>query len=176
MPSNHTYNFREKGYKGTAVVGQNIQWTRPSSIAEALKPGPDTNGQPYFADEQTLLDYAVAQLNIRKGHAVQAAALGKNKDEEGNAIPAVTDLAGLAKIGQSTVAERLTRRTGQPSQKDRAEKLTKVENKIRSKIETYTPEQLAFAVEAEIITQADMDAELARRGQGAAATGKRAAK
>lgn len=66
-------------YAGKPHQGAKVSCTLPSTIDEALKPGPDTNGKPYFPSQDAILSAAIAQLRIAKGHAANATALEEGK-------------------------------------------------------------------------------------------------
>lgn len=165
MPRTHEYT-PQKGYEGTPIHGQKLTWTVPTSIQEALRPGPDTDGQPYFADEATLLAAAVNQLNILKGHTVQKATKpSKTKDEDGNEVtqePEIRTRADAERIGRATVMRPSNRKRGE-SVKAVAQKAKQIQSKVLANLGEYSPDKLRFLVEIEQITQEQMDAELARR-------------
>lgn len=165
MPRTHTYTAK-KGYEGTPLFEKDVTWTAPTSIAEALKPGPDTNGQPYFADEATLVAAAVNQLNILKGHTIQKGTKpSKSKDDAGNEVtvaPTVKSVADAERVGRETVMRPSTRKRGE-NVKAVATKAREVSSKVSQGLPTFSADKIAFLVELGQLSQADADAEMARR-------------
>lgn len=167
--SSHEYTMK-KGYEKSPLHGKTVTWTKPSTLAEATAPGTDTNGKPYFPDEAAVVAAAVAQLNIKKGHAIKAALEPTGKPGEEGYEPGITTLDEATKIGRETVASTKTRTRGAGAVvKAAATKQAKVEEKVKANLTSYDKNKLAFLVEIEQITQAEMDAELARRATAKAA-------
>lgn len=159
----HTYTCA-KGY-AEKYKGREISWPVPESVAEAIESGE-------FKDEKTLVRYAVAQLNIRKGHAIQAATVETVKDADGkdtgklvNADLSVKDMEKIARETRATGDERV--RAG-GNQKVRAEKFATAKTKAAEKIKTATPEQIALMRELGLIDEADAAANGAKSAAPAA--------
>lgn len=145
----HTYTCA-KGY-ADKYKSREISWPVPESVAEAVESGE-------FKDEKTLVRYAVAQLNIRKGHAIQAATVETVKDAEGkdtgklvNADLSVKDMEKIARETRATGDERV--RAG-GNQKVRAEKFATAKTKAAEKIKTATPEQIQLMRDLGLIDEA----------------------
>lgn len=113
----HTYTCN-KGY-AEEYKGREVSWQVPQTVEEAVSSGE-------FKDEATLVAYAVAQLNIRKGHAIQDATKalvgGEGPDKDSLANPHMT-VADMEKVAASTKADGVRQRTGGGSQKVKAQAL-----------------------------------------------------
>lgn len=135
----HTYTCN-KGY-AEKYKNREVSWPVPETAAEAIESGE-------FKDERTLVRYAVAQLNIRKGHAIQDATVATVKDAEGkdtgklvNADLSLRDMEKIARDTKATGDERV--RAG-GNQKVRAEKYSTTKQKAAAAAKSATPEQLAI--------------------------------
>src|SRR5436853_1899395 len=95
----HTYTCA-KGY-AEKYKGREVSWPVPESVTEAIESGE-------FKDEKPLVRYAVAQLNIRKGHAIQDATVATVKDAEGKdtgkLVSPDLSLKDMEKIARDTKA------------------------------------------------------------------------
>lgn len=129
----HTYTAA-KGY-ADKYKKREISWPVPETLAEAVESGE-------FKDEKTVVRYAVAQLNIRKGHAIQAATVEENEDKTLK-FPdlSVKDMEKIARETRATGDERV--RAG-GNQKVRAEKYATTKSKAIEAAKTATPEQIAL--------------------------------
>lgn len=115
----HTYTCN-KGY-ADEYKGREVSWQVPQTVEEAISSGE-------FKDEATIVAYATAQLNIRKGHAIQAAT--KEENEDGTLKNPHLSVADMEKIAADTKADGVTRtRSGGGSQKAKAEKLDTAKQK-----------------------------------------------
>lgn len=164
-----TKSFKmQKGYEGTALHGQTVTWSVPTTVQEALAAGPDTNGKPYFESEAALVATAVAQLNIKKGHAIS----GKLESlKEGETL----SLADAEQIARVTVqGERAPRGEGGGA-KAKKELGAKVQ-KATADLTTKSDAALEVFLSEGLITQEAYDAEKARRQAAQPQTARRAAK
>lgn len=108
----HTYTCN-KGY-ADSYKGREVSWQVPETVEEAISSGE-------FKDEKTLVAYAVAQLNIRKGHAIQDAT---KEEKDGKLVNPSLSVADMEKIAADTKADGVRNaRSGGGSQKAKAEKL-----------------------------------------------------
>jgi Arc/MetJ-type ribon-helix-helix transcriptional regulator len=146
----HTYTAA-KGY-AEKYKGREISWPVPESVTEAVESGE-------FKDEKTLVRYAVAQLNIRKGHAIQAATVETVKDAEGKDTGklvspdlSVKDMEKIARETRATGDERI--RAG-GNQKVRAEKFATAKQKAAERAKNATPEQLAILRDLGLLDEAE---------------------
>lgn len=154
----HTYTCA-KGY-AEQYKNREVKWQVPETVAESVASGE-------FPDEKTLVRYATAQLNIKKGHAIQDATQELAKDAEGKAIagklarPNLTlaDMEKIAADTKATATERSAKGTG--GQKAQAKQFQTIQDKARKMAETATPEKLAMLLELGSIDQATHDARLA---------------
>lgn len=162
----HTYTCN-KGY-AEQYKGREVSWDVPETVEEAIKSGE-------FADEKTLVRYAVAQLNIKKGHAIQDAT--QEKDKEGKLVnPSMTlaDMEKIARDTKATLSERSAPGTG--GVKGKAKKFDTTAQKAKQIAENATPEKLATLLELGLIDQSEHDARLAAiNGQGSEAPRRRPA-
>lgn len=164
----HTYTCA-KGY-AESYKGREVSWDVPETAEEGIKSGE-------FPDEKTIMRYATAQLNIKKGHAVMDATNEQAKGEDGKptgklANPNMT-LADMEKIARSTIAtasDRAAKGTG--GQKVQAKKFATAQDKAKQIVENATPEKLAVLLEVGLIDQTEHDARLA--AISAAPAGKKA--
>lgn len=145
----HTYTCN-KGY-ADKYKNREVSWQVPETVAEAIESGE-------FKDEKTLVRNAVAQLNIRKGHAIQDATVATVKDAEGkdtgkliNPDLSIRDMEKIARETRATGEERL--RAG-GNQKVRAEKFATAKQKAAEKAKTATPEQLAILRDLGLLDEA----------------------
>lgn len=160
----HTYTCN-KGY-AEQYKGREVSWDVPETTSEAIASGE-------FPDEKTLVRYAVAQLNIKKGHAIQDATVEKVKDDKGKdtdklANPNLTlaDMEKIARETKATATERAAKGTG--GQKAQAKAYATAKDKAKQIAENATPEKLATLLELGMISQEDHDARLAAIKGGAA--------
>ncbi len=153
-PFNYTM---AKGYPDSHK-GKVISWNVPTSIRAILDGG-------FAPDEQTIAEVFVRQLNIKKGHAVQAAVLAKD------AKPEDVTLDKLTEIGRKTVFGKITgerARGGKTAAvKQAAERAEKITGAALAKIRTYDESTLRTMLDVGVYTQEQVDAELARRASGA---------
>lgn len=121
----HTYTCN-KGY-ADEYKGREVSWQVPQTVEEAISSGE-------FKDEATLVAYAVAQLNIRKGHAIQDATKavvgGEGPDKDNLANPHMTT-ADMEKVAADTKADGVRARAAGGSQKAKAEKFESTKAKAR---------------------------------------------
>lgn len=154
----HTYTCA-KGY-ADKYKGREVKWQVPETVAEAIESG-------QFPDEKTIVRYATAQLNIRKGHAIQDATQETTKDAEGKSTGVLVNdnlsLAQMEKIAADVVASATerTRTGGAGGQKAAATKFTSAQEKANAKLASATAEQVADWLDLGIITQEQADARLA---------------
>lgn len=148
---NHTYTFG-KGY-ADSFKGQAISWPVGEIVGTPTQAQIDTAGLSELVGEgksfdsiQTLANYANAQLNIKKGHAVQDATKEvPTKDESGKTVGRDGSKLTLADLSQIALAIRATkseRVKGEGSVKGRAEKLDTAKKVAAEKAKSYSPEQL----------------------------------
>lgn len=169
----HTYVCK-KGY-APEYKGREVRWQYWTTPEEAIQNGA-------FDSIETIMRYANAQLNIKKGHAVQAATVEKVKDADGKptdklANPSMTQSAMEAlAAGVSAKATERTRGSGGGKQKDRAKAFDTAKDKAKAMAETATPDQLAALLSLGFITQEEHDAKLAAARNGGAAPAKARAK
>ena len=134
----HTYEFA----KGSLpeFEGKTITWETYSTPEEAIKAGE-------YDSMDTIMRYANAQLNIKKGHAAQRFTKQKPKKNEDGTITGIdgskAPLAEVAKIARGTVATATERTRDGISQKDAAKKFKTAQQTIRAKAATLSPETLA---------------------------------
>ena len=167
----HTYTCN-KGY-ADQYKGREVSWDVPETMKEAIESGE-------FPDEKTLVRYAVAQLNIKKGHAIQDATTEKKKDDKGKdtnelANPNLTlaDMEKIARETKATATERAAKGTG--GQKAQAKAFATAKEKAKQIAENATPEKLATLLELGMISQEEHDARLAAVGSAPAAGGRKRA-
>jgi len=153
----HTY-VCNKGY-APEYKGRKVTWTIHTTPDEAIAAGD-------FDSLDTIMRYANAQLNIKRGHAIQKATLEQTKDADGKptgtlANPNMTTAAmeQLAAATNATATERT--RTGEGKQKDRAKAYDTTKEKAKQILETATPEKLATLLELGFISKEEHDAKLA---------------
>jgi hypothetical protein len=157
----HTY-VCAKGY-ADKYQGREVKWTVLEDVATAISSGD-------FPDEKTLVRYAYAQLNIRKGHAIMDATKETKKDAEGKDTGELVNpdlsLAEMEKIAATTVASanERTRTGGAGGQKVAAQKFTSAKEKIAAKLATATEEQLAEWLDLDLITEEQANARRAELG------------
>lgn len=145
----HTYTCA-KGY-ADQYKGREVSWPVPETVAEAIESGE-------FKDERTIVRYATAQLNIRKGHAIQDATVATVKDAEGkdtgklvNSALSIKDMEKIARETRATGDERV--RAG-GNQKVRAEKYSTTKQKAAERAKNATPEQLAILRDLGLLDEA----------------------
>jgi Arc/MetJ-type ribon-helix-helix transcriptional regulator len=139
----HTYTCN-KGY-ADKYKKREVQWPVPETIAEAIESGE-------FKDEKTIVRYAVAQLNIRKGHAIQAATVEENEDKTLKFPDLSTkDMEKIARDTRATGDERV--RAG-GNQKVRAEKFATAKSKAAEVAKTADPAKLALLKELGLLDEA----------------------
>lgn len=138
----HTYTCN-KGY-AEKYKGREISWPVPETVQEAVESGE-------FKDEKALVRYAVAQLNIRKGHAIQAATVEQNEDKTLK-FPdlSVKDMERIARETRATGDER-TRVGG--NQKVRAEKFATAKSKAAEIAATNDPAKIALLKELGLLDE-----------------------
>jgi hypothetical protein len=148
----HTYTA-DKGY-AEAYKGREVTWDVPETVEEAIRSGE-------FEDEATLVRYATAQLNIKKGHAIQRATVAKDKD--GNLANPNMTLADMEKIAADTKAKKDERQKGGKAkvEKENAKKFDTAAQKAKAIAENASPEKLATLLELGFITQEEHDSRLA---------------
>lgn len=155
----HEYEAK-KGYEGTALYGQTLTWSVPQTMAEALGPNPDRpDGQPFFLSENDVVALAVAQLNIKKGHAV-AALVGEDvKDEK-----RITTVEAANALARGVVHRPRGEGTGtrKPS-KGLGRKQSEAVKAATADLSDKEPAELRTLVKFHVITQEAYDAEMARR-------------
>jgi hypothetical protein len=140
----HTY-ICKKGYP-EKFKGTEIRWQVPQNVAEAISSG-------QFKDEDTIVAYAVAQLNIRKGHAISDAV--NEKDKDGKAVGLDLTTADLTKIAEDVKADGVrTRTAGGVTQKEAKEKLTTAKTKAAELAKTADPAKLAMLRELGLLDDA----------------------
>lgn len=163
MARRHTYTC-DKGYAEN-YKGREVSWDVPETVEEAVRSG-------QFEDEKTLVRYATAQLNIKKGHAIQRATVAK--DKEGNLANPNMTLADMEKIAAETVAKKDERTKGGKAkvEKEQAKKFATAAEKAKAALETATPEKLATLLELGFITQDEHDARLAALKGGKSKAGR----
>lgn len=157
MSRTHTYKCA-KGY-APEYQGREVKWEVPTSIDEAVSSG-------QFENVDTILRYATAQLNIKKGHAIQAATVEQVKDADGKptgklANPNMT-LAQMEQLAAATVAKASERtKSGGGSQKDKAKAHETTKAKAKAMAETADPVKLAALLELGLISKEEHDTRLA---------------
>jgi hypothetical protein len=139
----HTYTCA-KGY-ADKYKKREISWPVPETVQEAIESGE-------FKDERTLVRYAVAQLNIRKGHAIQAATVEENEDKTLK-FPdlSVKQMENIARETRATGDERI--RAG-GNQKVRAEKFATAKTRAAEIAKTADPAKLALLKELGLVDEA----------------------
>lgn len=139
----HTYTAA-KGY-ADKYKKREISWPVPETLAEAIESGE-------FKDEKTVVRYAVAQLNIRKGHAIAAATIEENEDKTLK-FPdlSVKDMERIARETRATGDERI--RAG-GNQKVRAEKFATAKTRAAEVAKTADPAKLALLRELGLLDEA----------------------
>jgi len=146
----HTY-VCAKGY-AEEYKGRNVKWQSGKTLAAALARGE-------FPDEATLVYAAQKQLDVKRGHAIQAATVEVTKDAEGKDTTTLANpnlsLAAMEKIAAETVftAPTRTRIAGGGGQKVAAQKFTSAQEKIATKLPTATAENIAEWIEYGLITE-----------------------
>lgn len=130
-----------KGY-AEQYKGREVKWESGTDVASSLARGE-------FPDEATLVYAAQKQLDVKRGHAIQAATVEVKKDAEGNdttelANPTLS-LADMERIAAATVftAPTRTRTAGAGGQKAAAQKFTGAQEKVNAKLPSATEEQLS---------------------------------
>lgn len=157
----HTY-VCAKGY-ADKYKGREVKWQSGTTVAESIARGE-------FPDEETLVYAAQKQLDVKRGHAIQAATVEVTKDAEGKDTTTLVNpdlsLAQMEKIAAETVftAPTRTRTAGAGGQKAAATKFSSARDKAAAKLPTATAEQVAEWLEYELITQEQADARLAELG------------
>lgn len=130
----HTYTMN-KGYDAPHK-GQSLNWEVPVNLSEAIP--------KFFKDEATLVRTAVAQLNIKKGHAVQAASVERpDKDGKGDDGSKLS-IADLTKIASETMMDTEIRERGTGSQKENAKIGASAKQKAAELAKNATPAELAL--------------------------------
>lgn len=136
----HSYKLN-KGYS-EAYKGQVVTWDVPSTtVAECVASGA-------FESEEAVVREAVNQLNIKRGHAIQAATVELVKDADGKdttqlANPSLT-IADMEKIAKSVTVKTASRaRSAGGSVKEKAEKFATSQTKAKELAATASPETLA---------------------------------
>lgn len=153
----HTYKLN-KGY-ADEYKGREISWDVPTTMKEAIEGG-------FFDSEETVVRQAVNQLNISRGHAIQAATVEQTKDAEGKptgklANPNLTT-AAMEQIALAVVAKKSDRQRGVGgAAKDRAKKYDTTATKAKEIAATASPERLATLLELGLISQEEHDTRLA---------------
>lgn len=113
-----------KGY-AEEYKGREVSWQVPQSVEEAISSGE-------FKDEETIVALAVAQLNIRKGHAIMDATKevigGEGKDKDSLKFPHMST-ADMEKTAADVRADGVRTRSAGGSQKAKAEKLDTAKQK-----------------------------------------------
>jgi hypothetical protein len=144
----HTYTCA-KGY-ADQYKGREIKWQVPETMEEAISSGE-------FKDERTLVRYATAQLNIRKGHAVQDATketIGGEGPDKDNLKNTNMTTAALETIAAGVKADGTERtRSGGGSQKVKAEKLDTAKQKAAQIAQTNDPAKLALLRELGLLDE-----------------------
>jgi hypothetical protein len=156
----HIYTAN-KGY-ADQYKGREIGWTVYTTAEEAIAAG-------QFDSAETIMQYANAQLNIKKGHAIQAATVELAKDKDGKQIPGqlvnpALSTADMEKLAESTVATKIDRAPkGSGGQKTLAKKAQTTAEKAKDMLASanLTKEKLDTLLELEQIDQATYDAKLA---------------
>lgn len=152
----YTYTLDANAYKETELFEKQVTCQVPETVQEALSNAPGTD-TPFFATEGDLVAAAVAQMNIKKNHAVTAEVKDR---KEGEPLPT---LDRLIEVFRSTVmGSRKERGTGTGTTA-KAKRLDKIVEAVQSKLGKYNKTQLATLVDAGVISQEEMDAELANR-------------
>ena len=163
MPRIKEFTFK-KGYEKSGLSGQKVTWQNGTTIEEALGPNPTHPEQkPDFPSIESLLAYAYAQLDIRRGHAVKAeldAAL--EGDAEKKIAPRDLTLAEAEEIARKTTAGSTIRRagTGAAAAKKKLDALTG-----GNALAQHDEEKLGALVTLGLITAEQRDAELKRRAE-----------
>lgn len=165
MPKTHTY-VCNKGY-ADQYKGREVKWERGVTMAESIARGE-------FPDEETLVNAAQAQLNIKRGHAIQAATVEQVKDADGKPTGELVNpslsLSDMEKIARETVMTKSDRtRVPGGGQKVAAQKFTTAKDKIAAKLATATEEQIADWLDLGLIDEAQATArraEIAEAGSG----------
>lgn len=161
-----THTFKTSKSFPESLREQTISWDVPENVKEALDATIGPDGKPYFADEATLVRYAVAQLNIKKGHGAATFADKLATDEKDPRIPSVEEVQNIARgIIAEPVRERSAAGEGKTSTKELREKAKrheKVESAVLGDIDKFSKAQLAGFVAVGLIDQAAMDASLER--------------
>ncbi len=148
---NHVY-VCNKGY-ADQYKGREVKWQSGKLVADSLARGE-------FPDEATLVYAAQKQLDVKRGHAIQAATVEVTKDAEGNDTTTLANpnlsLADMERIAASTVftAPTRTRTAGAGGQKVAAQKFTGAQEKVNAKLPTATEEQIADWLDMGLITEA----------------------
>lgn len=167
MARTHTY-VCNKGY-ADGYKGREVKWQVGETVEESIARGE-------FPDEKTLVRAAQAQLNVKRGHAIQAATVEQKKDAEGKETGELVNpnlsLAEMEKIAADTVMTETTRtRTaGAGGQKAAAQKFTSAQEKINAKLANATEDQLSDWLDLGLITE---EQAATRREALAAGGGKR---
>lgn len=134
----HTYTCN-KGY-ADEYKGREVSWQVPETVEEAIASGE-------FKDEKTIVRYAVAQLNIRKGHAVQdytKETITEDGPDKGKLKNPNATTAQLESVAAGIKADGNERtRTGGGSQKVKAAQLDTAKQKAAAIAATADPAKLA---------------------------------
>lgn len=158
----HTY-VCAKGY-ADQYKGREVKWQSGTTVAESIARGE-------FPDEETLVYAAQKQLDVKRGHAIQAATVEVKKDAEGKDTTELVNpnlsLADMEKIAAETVftAPTRTRTAGAGGQKVAASKFTSAKEKVAAKLASATAEQVAEWLDLDLITQEQADSRLAEIGK-----------
>lgn len=156
----HTFKLG-KGY-APEYVGREITWQVPQTVEEAIASGE-------FKDEATLVGYATAQLNIRKGHAVMDATKEKGEDDR-LANPAMSASA-MEAVAAGVKADGIRAKgTGTGGAKVKAAKFEAVASKVQNSLKDASPEKIALLRELGLLPEgyeapATATATPARRGK-----------
>lgn len=146
---NHVY-VCAKGY-ADKYKGREVKWQSGKLVADSIARGE-------FPDEATLVYAAQKQLDVKRGHAIQAATVEVLKDAEGKDTTTLANpdlsLADMERIAASTVftAPTRTRTAGAGGQKVAAQKFTSAQEKINAKLPTATEDNVAEWLEFGLIT------------------------
>lgn len=159
MKRTHTYTCA-KGYADQYKTRE-VKWDVYTTPDEAIAAG-------QFDSIETIMQYANAQLNIRKGHAIQDATQEQVKGEDGKPTGKLVrpsmSLKDMEDLAASTVAKKIERaEKGSGGVKKLAAQAQTTKTKAQAMLssDSLTEGKLAALLELEQIDQATYDAKLA---------------
>lgn len=146
----HEYEM-DKGYPDSHK-GQTVTWNVPVTVDEAISGG-------FFKDAETLVRVAVAQLNIKRGHAVNKRVLDEKAPADQKTIAALSEYAATINYTEDL------RERGKGTESKAAKKVIEKQRAAltEDRLAKLNPAGLDTMVEMGLLTVEERDAELARR-------------